>query len=126
MENQQQADKQRKKNVIVPLMIVLSSIIVAYFMSGVGPAPQTYQIDPSVIKKIDSLEQINEQLVLENIKLDSLIEEYRIRVGDLDWKISEMMKRKSEAQDRHHDIIEAARSEDAEATQEFFKQRYNF
>lgn len=124
MENQ--TDKQRKKNVIMPLMIVVGSIIVAYFMSGVGPAPQTYEIDQSAIKKIDSLERVNKQLVLENIKLDSLIQEYRIRVDDLDWKLSEILNRKSEAQDKHHQRAETARSEGAEATQEFFKQRYNF
>lgn len=124
MENQN--DKQKKKSVIMPLMIVVGSVLVAYFMSGVGPAPQTYEIDQSVINKIDSLERVNEQLVLENIKLDSIIEEYRIRVDDLDWKLDEVMKRKSDAQDKHHQRAETARSEDAEATQEFFKQRYNF
>jgi hypothetical protein len=124
MENQEQ--KTKKKSVVIPILIIVGSILAAYFMSGVGPAPVEYEVDKNILKKIDSLEKVNNQLVIENLKLDSLLEEYRFRTDDLDWRLNEMMKRRNEAQLRHTDISNAARTEDAEATQEFFKQRYNF
>lgn len=127
MENQQQeTSKQKKTNVIIPLILVVGSVLVAYFMGGVGPAPEKYVIDPAIISKIDSLQQVNDELAQENVRLDSMLEEYKLRVDDLDWKLGEIMRRKSESQDKHHQRAETARSEGAEATQEFFKQRYNF
>jgi hypothetical protein len=124
MENQEQ--KTKKKSVVIPILIILGSILAAYFMSGVGVPPVEYQVDKNILKKIDSLEKANNQLVIENLKLDSLLEEYRFRTDDLDWRINEMMKRRNEAQLRHTDISNSARTEDADATQEFFRQRYNF
>lgn len=126
MENQKETSKQRKKNIVVPIVMVVASVLVAYFMSGVGPAPDTFEINKDVLKKIDSLEVVNQSLRQENIKLDSLIEDYRLRIDDLDYRFSEMVKRRMKSQEEHRQKSEAAMSENAEATQQFFKDRYNF
>lgn len=126
MENQKEVKKERKKSVVLPIMMIVGSILVAYFMSGVGPAPETYNPSEDILRKIDSLELVNQQLRDENVKLDSSIQEYRLRIDDLDWRLSELVKKRMATRDTFHKRAEVARSEDAQATEQFFKDRYNF
>jgi hypothetical protein len=128
MENQvkKEDSKQKKKSVIMPILLIAGSILVAYFMSGVGPAPEKYEIDEKILSRIDSLERVNNELKAENIKLDSLISEYRLRIDDLDWNIAKIVEARKADQKKFHDRAEEARAVNDDSVYNFFKDRYNF
>ena len=128
MENQVKTEdsKQKKKSVIIPILLLTGSILVAYFMAGVGPAPEKYEIDQKILSRIDSLERINNQLKAENIKLDSLLNEYQLRIDDLDWSMSKIMEARKADQKKFHNRAEEARVVNDDSVYDFFKNRYNF
>lgn len=127
MENQQQkAPTKNGKNLTLSLIAIIASLLAAYFLSDVGPAPQQFKVDDAVLFRIDSLEKENEILKIDNTRLDSLLAEDRLTINDLDQRLSDLLTDKQGDQTYYHQQVENVITEEDDSVVTFFKDKYNF
>lgn len=112
-----------KKSDIVKVVLALLAVLMATYIF-VDPNKPDYKFDQGMVSKIDSLDSINKRLLFENKELDSIVDHYNNVIMDLDWRLENLAKRKSETSDYYN------RKSDTEYTtteiDSFFINRYQY
>lgn len=117
--------KPSKKADIVKVVLAIVAVILATYMF-VDPGNQKFQADPSMVRTIDSLDSVNKKLVIINMELDSIIEDYNQRIIDLDWKLTNLMNNREAERRRYQGISEDAVNDTPSEVDSFFMNRYQY
>lgn len=117
--------KPSKKADIVKVVLAIVAVILTTYMF-VDPGDQKFQADLAMVRKIDSLDSVNKNLVMVNQELDSIVEEYNQRIIDLDWKLTNLMNNREAERDRYRDISNDASDDSPSEVDSFFMNRYQY
>jgi hypothetical protein len=117
--------KSSRKADIVKIILALLAVLMGTYIF-VDPGKSEFTFDQAAVNKIDSLQRINDTLKSENIQLDSLLQEYRLVISDLDYKMSNLVKTKQEIENYYRDRNRTITGSAQEPTDldTFFMNRY--
>lgn len=118
--------KPSRKGDIVKVVLAILAVLMGTYMF-VDPGKQILQVDPTVVKTIDSLENENANLQRQNQRLDSILTDYSEIIAHLDWRLTTMMKEKyKDVKQRYEDKSEEIADDGPNELDSFFINRYSF
>ncbi len=117
--------KKSKKGDIVKVVLAVLTILLGTYIF-VDPNKPDYKFDEAAISKIDSLQKINDTLRIRNIELDSLLDDYSLRIYDLDYKLSELISQRSNTNDYYKKKREEIVDDTPSDLDTFFMNRYEY
>lgn len=124
MMNQSTSTTKKNSKTIGIILVVLGSLVLLYFfIQLVTPKPQM----PTDIKAtIDSLTNVNKQLIEHQKQIDSTIAVYEDEVNQIDYQVDHIKEKTTIVREFYHEAGQQASKYTPTQIDSFFKTRYNY
>ena len=114
----------RKADIIKVVLALLAVLMGTYIF--VDPGNPTYQPNPTLVKKIDSLQAVNDKLTEINQGLDSTITSYENVIAELDYKVEDLLQYKKKLANYYADRSREIEDDTPSDIDTFFMDRYDY
>ena len=106
------------------ILIVIGSLILLYGIIWI--TTRKPQIPAEYKAVIDSLNNVNKQLIEHQKQIDSAILSYQNQIFDLDYAIGNVKEKQTIVREYYHEVSQQAGSYTPTQVDSFFKSRYNY
>lgn len=114
----------RKSDIVKVILAILAVLLGTYIF--VDPSKEDFQFNPGLVKKIDSLQAINDALSKENIELDSLVTTYVDVINGLDDRLEAIVKSKDDVREYYRKKLLELQDQSVTDVDTFFMNRYEY
>lgn len=121
------AVKKTKKGDIIKVVLTILSLLMGIYIF-VDPGDGTYKPNETLVKKIDSLESINKDLVHENAQYEELLDNYTTVISKLDDKVESLVEEQKNIRSYYNQKIKDLENAvvTASSLDSFFMSRYEY
>lgn len=117
--------KPSKKADIIKVVLAILAVLLGTYMF-VDPGKPSYNFDEALIKKIDSLQSINDAISKENVELDSLVTAYVDVINGLDQNLEAIRKSKEDIREYYKKKLLELQDQSITDIDTFFMNRYEY
>jgi hypothetical protein len=111
---------------IKPVLYIIGILLIIYYIAPIFTGGDKFKENTEVLKAIDSLKQETIKLEQHQAYLDSLSQEYELKIVDVDDRISNIKSGTTIIKEYHHDRIKNSTNYNSTQVDSFFKDRYNY
>lgn len=117
--------KTSKKADIIKVILALLAVLMGTYIF-VDPGKVNYEPDATLVKKIDSLQAVNDKLTEINQGLDSTITSYEAVITELDYKVEDLLQYKKKLANYYADRSAEIEDDTPTDIDTFFMDRYDY
>lgn len=115
-----------KGNLLTILGVVVGVLIVIYLLLIIFTKRDKRVDNQDIKKRIDSLNLVNERLVIKQKELDSMTQEYDVKLQEIDERIETIKSRKVIIREYYNNQIDKSKRFTVNQADSFLKDRYNY
>lgn len=116
----------KKINIINTLGIVVGCLLLLYLLMFIFTKRDKRVDNQDIKKKIDSLNLVNERLVVKQRELDSMTQEYDVKLQEIDERIETIKGRKVIIREYYNNQIDKSKRFTVNQADSFLRDRYNY
>lgn len=117
--------KPSRKGDIIKVVLAILAVLLGTYMF-VDPDKPGYNFDQALIKRIDSLQSVNNALVQENTALDSLVQTYTEVIDGLDRNLEAIRRSKEDIREYYKKKLRELQDQSITDIDTFFMYRYEY
>jgi hypothetical protein len=115
------------KDRYVNIIGIIAGVLLVMYLLILIFTKRDKRVDSDVIKqKIDSLDKVNEKLIIKQNELDSITQEYNAKIEEIDGKINDIKRRKVIVREYYNSEIDKTKQFTVNQADSFLKNRYNY
>lgn len=115
-----------KINIVNTLGIVVGCLLLLYLLMFIFTKRDRRVDNQDIKKKIDSLNLVNERLVVKQRELDSMTQEYDVKLQEIDERIETIKGRKVIIREYYNNQIDKSKRFTVNQADSFLRDRYNY
>lgn len=116
----------KKINIINTLGIVVGCLLLLYLLMFIFTKRDRRVDNQDIKNKIDSLNLVNERLVVKQRELDSMTQEYDVKLQEIDERIETIKGRKVIIREYYNNQIDKSKRFTVNQADSFLRDRYNY